>query len=238
MPWTRLVRSANARHGAGPGSAQIALASAACSSDLPVDEIGKNRSGSADRQAASCHHLPSAISRATSARYGDSRAAASSRRLGRGYALRAPRPTRKERALAALRAALLKHVGESMRQTRTACPGAVTGTRRSAILGDGKGWPEPAHARLPAEDRFCGAAVARITMIRRRLVTCLAASLVVARLPAGNFSSGLTGRARLGALPSRPAPAHHRRKNHPHAPYLHHRIHLRTRPRRRRCPHQ
>ena len=121
MPWTRLVRSANARHGAGPGSAQIALASAACSSDLPVDEIGKNRSGSADRQAASCHHLPSAISRATSARYGDSRAAASSRRLGRGYALRAPRPTRKERALAALRAALHKHVGESMRQTRTIC---------------------------------------------------------------------------------------------------------------------
>ena len=83
---------------AGPGSAQIALASAACSSDPPVDEIGKNRSGSADRQAASCHHLPSAISRATSARYGDSRAAASSRRLGRGYALRAPRPARKKRA--------------------------------------------------------------------------------------------------------------------------------------------
>jgi hypothetical protein len=42
--------------GAGPGSAQIALASAAYSSDLPVDEIGKNRSGSADRQAASCHY--------------------------------------------------------------------------------------------------------------------------------------------------------------------------------------
>jgi hypothetical protein len=84
-----------------------------------------------------------------------------------------------------LRAALHKHVGESMRQTRTVCPGAVTGTRRSAIQGDGKGWPEPAHARLSAEDRFCGAAVARITMIRRRLVTCLAASLVVARLPAG-----------------------------------------------------
>ena len=51
-------------------------------------------------------------------------------------------------------------------QTRTVCPGAVTGTRRSAIQGDGKGWPEPAHARLSAEDRFCGAAVARITMIR------------------------------------------------------------------------
>jgi len=45
-------------------------------------------------------------------------------------------------------------------------PGAVTGTRRSAIQGDGKGWPEPAHARPSAEDRFCGAAVARITMIR------------------------------------------------------------------------
>ncbi len=49
---------------------------------------------------------------------------------------------------------------------RTVCPGAVTGTRRSANQGDGKGWPEPAHARLSAEDRFCGAAVARIIMIR------------------------------------------------------------------------
>ncbi len=68
--------------------------------------------------------------------------------------------------MAALRAVLHKHVGEPMRQTRTVCPGAVTGTRRSAIQGDGKGWPEPAHARLSAEDRFCGAAVARITMIR------------------------------------------------------------------------
>jgi hypothetical protein len=78
--------------------AQIALASAACSSDLPVHESGKNRPGSAGRQAASCHHLPPAISRATSARYGDSRAAASSRRLGQGYALRAPQPARKGRA--------------------------------------------------------------------------------------------------------------------------------------------
>jgi hypothetical protein len=34
-----------------------------------VDEIGKNSSGSTDRQAASYHHLRSAISRATSARY-------------------------------------------------------------------------------------------------------------------------------------------------------------------------
>ncbi len=67
--------------------------------------------------------------------------------------------------MAALRAALHKHVGEPMRQTRTVCPGAVTGTRNSAIEGDGKGWPEPAHARLPAGDRFCGAPVARITMI-------------------------------------------------------------------------
>lgn len=62
--------------------------------------------------------------------------------------------------------ALHKHVGEPMRQTRTVCPGAVTGTRSSAIQGDGKGWSEPAHARLSAEDRFCGAPVARITMIR------------------------------------------------------------------------
>src|SRR6185369_9651220 len=55
---------------------------------------------------------------------------------------------------------------------------------------------------LSAETRFRGAAVARITMIRRRLVTCRAASLVVARLPAGNFSSGLTGRARLERCPA------------------------------------
>jgi hypothetical protein len=68
--------------------------------------------------------------------------------------------------MAALRAALYKYVGEPMRQTRTICPGAVIGTRRSAIHGDGKGSPEPAHARLSAEDRFCGTAVARITMIR------------------------------------------------------------------------
>ena len=80
MPWTCLVRSANARGWGRTGRrAQIALASAACSGDLPVNQSGKNRSGSADRQAASCHHLPPAISRATSARYGDSRAAASSR---------------------------------------------------------------------------------------------------------------------------------------------------------------
>ena len=32
--------------------------------------------------------------------------------------------------------------------------------------GRSKWWPEPAHARLSAEDRFCGAPVARITMIR------------------------------------------------------------------------
>jgi hypothetical protein len=68
--------------------------------------------------------------------------------------------------MAALRAALHKHIGEPMRQTRTVCPAAVTGTRSSAIQGDGKGWPEPAHARLSAEDLFCGAPVARITMIR------------------------------------------------------------------------
>ncbi len=62
MPWTCLVRSANARGWGRTGQrAQIALASAACPGDLPVDEIGTNRSGSADRLAASCHHLPSAI---------------------------------------------------------------------------------------------------------------------------------------------------------------------------------
>jgi hypothetical protein len=43
----------------------------------------------------------------------------------------------------------------------------VTGARSSAIQGDGcKGWPEPAHSRLSVEDRFCGAPVARITVIR------------------------------------------------------------------------
>ena len=40
--------------------------------------------------------------------------------------------------MAALRAALHKHAGEPMRQTRTVCPGAVTGTRRSAIQGMAK----------------------------------------------------------------------------------------------------
>jgi short subunit dehydrogenase len=36
----------------------------------------------------------------------------------------------------------------------------------SAIQGDGQGWPEPAQARLSADDRFCGAPVTRITRIR------------------------------------------------------------------------
>jgi hypothetical protein len=138
MPWTCLVRSANARHWGRTGQrAQIALASAACSSDLPVDEIGKNRSGSADRQPASCHHLLSAISRATSARYADSRAPP---RHGASGEVRPARTTaNSERAcMAALRAALRKQVGEPMWQTRTVCPGAVTGTGSSAIQGDGK----------------------------------------------------------------------------------------------------
>ena len=43
---------------------------------------------------------------------------------------------------------------------------AVTGMRSSAIQGDGKRWPEPAHSRMSVEDRFCGAPVARITVIR------------------------------------------------------------------------
>jgi hypothetical protein len=43
---------------------------------------------------------------------------------------------------------------------------AVTGTRSSTIQGDGKGWPKPAHSRLSVEDSFCGAPVARITVIR------------------------------------------------------------------------
>ena len=68
--------------------------------------------------------------------------------------------------MAALRAALHKQDGEPMRLNRTVCPGAVTGTRSSAIQGYGKDWPEPAHSRLSAEDRVCGAPVARITVIR------------------------------------------------------------------------
>ncbi len=42
----------------------------------------------------------------------------------------------------------------------------VTGTRSSAIQGDGKDWPEPAHSRLSVEDRFGGAPDHRITVIR------------------------------------------------------------------------
>lgn len=123
MPWTCLVRSANARGWGRTGQrAQIALASAACSSDLAVDEIAGNRSGSADRQAASCHRLPSAISRAASARYGGSRAAASSRRLGRGYALRHRGQVGKG-VHGCVAAALHTHAGEPMRQTWTVCPG-------------------------------------------------------------------------------------------------------------------
>ena len=276
MPWTCLVRSANARHGAGPGSTRRSP------SPRPPAPTTRpwTRSGRIDRDrrtgrrgaATTCRRQSAAPPRRGTGQPGGCLVTAPRARL---------RPARttansKRACMAALRAALHKHVGESMRQTRTVCPGAVTGTRRSTIQGDGKGWPEPAHARLSAEDRFCGAAVARITMIRRRLVTCLAASLVVARLPAGNFSSGLTGRARLGALPSRPVPAHLRRENYPRAgydgsiwphhdtrlpmiragplqgvqvvptqavlatraPYLHHRLHRRTRPHRRRCPHQ
>ena len=54
----------------------------------------------------------------------------------------------------------------------------VTGTR-SAIQGDGKGWPDPAHPQQSVEDRFSGVPVGRITVIRRRLLTCLAATLSV-----------------------------------------------------------
>src|SRR5690348_16322527 len=166
MPWTCLVRSANARHGGRTGQRADRLASAAYSSDLPVDEIGKNRSGLADRQAASCHYLPPAISRTGAARYGDSGAAASSRRLGRGYALRAPRPTRQERLWPRCGRRCTGTSASPCGRPGRVCPGAVIGTGRSAIPGDGKGPPEPAHARLSAEERYSGAAVARITMIR------------------------------------------------------------------------
>jgi hypothetical protein len=37
---------------------------------------------------------------------------------------------------------------------------------RGRSQGDGKSWPEPAHARPSAGDRFCGAPVVRITRIR------------------------------------------------------------------------
>jgi hypothetical protein len=56
----------------------------------------------------------------------------------RHRALRAPGPARERVCMAALRAALHKQDGEPMRLTRTVCPGAVTGTRSSAIQGDGK----------------------------------------------------------------------------------------------------
>ncbi len=166
MPWTCLVSSANARHGAGPGSAQIALASARL---LQRPARGRDREEQIGIGGPAGGKLPPLA------------AGNQPRHLGavRGTAGRLPRHGASgevtpcahhgqlERAcMAALRAALHKHVGESMRQTRTVCPGAVTGTRRSAIQGDGKGWPEPAHARLSAEHRSCGAAVARITMIR------------------------------------------------------------------------
>jgi hypothetical protein len=60
MPWTCSVRSANARHSRRTRqAAQIALAFAACSRAGPEAEIGKNRSGSADRQAAADRHPPS-----------------------------------------------------------------------------------------------------------------------------------------------------------------------------------
>ena len=125
MPRTCLVRSANARGWGRTGQrAQITLASSACSSDLPVDEIGKNRSGSAGRQA-SCHHLPSAISRATSARYGDSRAAASSRRLGRGYALR--------------------HHGQLGKGVHSRVAGGVAQARRRAAAADPDDLPGRCH---------------------------------------------------------------------------------------------
>jgi hypothetical protein len=44
--------------------------------------------------------------------------------------------------------------------------GAVTGTRNSAIQGDGKSGPESAYSLLSVVDRLCGAPVARVTVIR------------------------------------------------------------------------
>ncbi len=59
MPWICSVRSANARHSRRTRQvAQIALAAAACSRAGPQSEIGKNSSGSADRQAATDRHCP------------------------------------------------------------------------------------------------------------------------------------------------------------------------------------
>jgi hypothetical protein len=43
---------------------------------------------------------------------------------------------------------------------------SVSATRSSAIQGDGKSGPQPAHSRLSVVDRVCGAPVARITRIR------------------------------------------------------------------------
>ena len=50
--------------------------------------------------------------------------------------------------------------------TNTCGLAGVTGTRSSAIGGDGKDWPEPAHSRLSVEDRFGGAPDHRVTVIR------------------------------------------------------------------------
>ena|ERR1700722_6748939 len=54
MPCTCRVCSTNARHWRWTRQqAQTALALSACSRDSPLDETGKNSSGSMDRQAAS-----------------------------------------------------------------------------------------------------------------------------------------------------------------------------------------
>src|SRR5579871_220715 len=59
MPYTWSCASANSRHRCRTTQrAQIALACSICCTEGPLDETGKNRSGSADRQAPIARQLP------------------------------------------------------------------------------------------------------------------------------------------------------------------------------------
>ena len=122
MPWTCLVRSANAR-GLGPDRAARA--------DRPrLGRLLERPARGRDREEqigiggpAGGKLLPLAVGnrRATSARYGDSRATASSRRLGRGYALRHHGQLGKG-VHGRVAGSVAKHPGEPMRQTSTGLP--------------------------------------------------------------------------------------------------------------------
>jgi len=144
-----------------------------------------------------------------------------------------------ERAcVAALRAALHKHVGEPMRQTGTVCRRRCH--RHASQRNPGR-WQRLAGTstctavRGRSVLRCCGRANHHDPVTPRHLPGGKPGS---GPPPGRNFSSGLTGRARLGALPSRPCTSTPPAGELSRAPYLHHRLHRRTGPRRRRCPHQ